>query len=101
MTRCTFPVPDIDKAVVRPIVLEVCRMIQNQFNLGSDCSLVYAGDTLAIPQSGSSINARSDLPLFANKEKLYVDFKEIPRKESLRGTCIDERDRSDILSDDT
>ena len=83
MAGYLLPVPDITQSVVRPVVIQVCRALQTHLNLGRDLDLVYAGDTLAIPQSGTNLSDKSDLPLLAGKEKLYVDFKEVPRRDSV------------------
>jgi len=65
-------VPDIDKSVVRPVVIQVCSALKTHLNLGRDCELSYAGDTLAIPQSGSFLSERNDLPNVGKGEKLLI-----------------------------
>ncbi|MCR9731401.1 hypothetical protein [Vibrio parahaemolyticus] len=57
-----LPVSDADKAVVRPVVLQVCRALQTHLNLGRHTEMIYAGDTLAIPQNGSNLSDKNDLP---------------------------------------
>ncbi|EJA7341032.1 TPA: hypothetical protein JG809_004442 [Vibrio parahaemolyticus] len=53
-------VSDADKAVVRPVVLQVCRALQTHLNLGRSTEMIYAGDTLAIPQKGSNLSDKND-----------------------------------------
>lgn len=55
-----LPVSDADKAVVRPVVLQVCRALQTHLNLGRHTEMIYAGDTLAIPQNGSNLSDKND-----------------------------------------
>ena len=67
MAGYTLPVTDSDKSVVRPIVIQCCRAIQEQLHLGRDCQFSYAGDILETAQAGTDLSNVNDDPIFANE----------------------------------
>ena len=56
MPKLYLPVPEVDKAIVRPALIEIVRQVKDITGLPEDARVMYLGETNSSPQAGSTVD---------------------------------------------
>lgn len=56
MPKLYLPVPEVDKAIVRPALIEIVRQVKDITGLPEDARVMYLSETNSSPQAGSTVD---------------------------------------------
>lgn len=53
MPKLYLPVPELEKSIVRPVMLDIVRQVRDMTNIPADVKIIFLSDARSSPQNGS------------------------------------------------
>lgn len=100
MPGLVYPVPELEEAIVRPVVLQVVKALNETLGIDPKTRLLYRGDSLQIPHPKSGTSARGlYLPNLDDGGKLEVELEETYTEDNIQSQSVDTRNLKPLFED--
>lgn len=100
MPKLYLPVPEIEKSITRPVVLDIIRQVKDITGIPKDTKEVFLGDAKSGLQAGSTVNSDiMDNTMVAASKQIFMEVNETYNENYLGTMAIAQAEQLPIFLD--
>lgn len=78
MPKLYLPLPEVEKSITRPVVMDIVRQIIDITNSSKDTRILFLGDARSSAQVGSTVGANiTENTKISSSEQMYIEVNEV------------------------
>ena len=100
MPKVFLPVPEVDKSITRPVVLDIVRQVMDITNISKDTNILFLGDAKSTRQAGSDVGAdQLNNTKISASEQIAIEVAESYNNDYLGTMAIAQTEQIPIFID--